>query len=160
MRKFFYILGIIFAVLIVAIGIAVFAAIKSTNAVDAEAKQYVDQSLAAILPKWNSDELLRRASPQFKEATNPGDLRALFDTAVDALGGLTDYQGARSQGANVSAFMGAGTIATATFLAQAQFQKGTASITVKVRKVDGTWMIDLFDVGSPELMRRMTGRAS
>ena len=80
MKKFLIILGVIFFTLIV-LGVVAFVltAIRGT-ALDKESKAYVDAAVPAIVSSWSAQALLDRASPEFTQATQPGDVDRFFGT--------------------------------------------------------------------------------
>lgn len=157
MRKFFYVLGIVTAALVVVGGIGLFILFRNGTALDRESEAYVDDAVVSISSHWSKDELLKRGSPEFMQAVNRMDLGAFLDAAEAALGPLVDYEGAKGQ-ALMMATAGTGTTITGNYVAQAKFQKGTAQIRVAVRRIGGKWMIDSFNINSAELMRQLTGR--
>jgi hypothetical protein len=158
MRKLFYILGVL-AVLVGAAGVGVFMLARSGAALDAESKAYVDDSIITITAHWNKDELLKRASPHFRQITKPDDLQALFDAAATGLGPLVNYEGAKGD-SMVSAMVGSGTTISAKYVAKAKFQSGDANIQITLLKVDGDWTIEGFFISSSALMSALAGHRS
>ncbi len=126
MRKFFYGLGILTAVAIVAGGVGFFILARDGAALDTASKVYVEDSVVAIAANWDADELWKRASPHLRTMMRQADLRGLFDAAKGALGPLPDYRG--SKGEALISVMNAQTTVSAKYLAGGHFQKGDAQL--------------------------------
>ena len=150
MKKFFTILGVIFLVALVlgVIGIG-YVAVRG-NALDKESKAYVDAAIPAIITNWNKKELLDRASPEFKQAVTDARLDQLFRWLA-SLGRLQKCDPANGQ-ALMSATTQAGKIIAAQYTAKTIFEKGNATITVKLIKHGDQWQILAFNVNSPQLV--------
>ena len=143
MRKFFYGLGIVFAILIVVALIGgVLVGLKGA-ALDRESKAFVDSSVPAISMAWDEQQLIQRASPALLSSLKPGDLSATFDK-LSQLGSFVKYDGANGQ-ANIANWNGVTTI-SAAYVAKAKFQKGDATFRIVLTKQDGKWMINGFHV--------------
>jgi hypothetical protein len=150
-KKFFIILGVIFLglILLAAIGIGI-SAFKGV-ALDKESKAYVDTAVPAIISSWNAQELLSRASPEFKQTTRSNDVERFFQS-VAALGRMQKYQGSRGQSVT-SRILGKGTTISAEYLVTAEFEGGSAKIYVKLIKHGNLWQIGGFHV-EPTYSRR------
>ena len=159
MRRVFYALGALFLILIVGVGVLIGVTAYRGFALDKESARYVDDALVTITAHWNKNELLSRASPQFKKAANADQLASFFDAVSSALGPLVDYEGSKGQ-ATIKTMVGSGTSITAVYKARAKFQKGTAEFTLTLVKIDDTWMIEGFHIGSNQVMDNMVGRGS
>jgi hypothetical protein len=159
MRKFLSILGAIFLVLLVVLGIGIFIVARNGAALDAESKAYVDDAVITIAAHWSPDELMKRASLHLRQTVKRDDIEGLFGAAMTALGPLVDYQGAKGTSL-VTATALTGTTITASYVAQAKFMKGSAELQVALTKIDGLWKIEGFHINSSELMKTMTGRSS
>ncbi len=150
MKKFFIILGSIFLVLIIAIGIGIaFVAIKGT-ALDKESKAYADSAIPAIVSTWSEKELLDRASPEFKKAVTIDQLDRLFRW-VSGLGRLQKCEPAEGHSL-MSATTQNGKIVSAQYVAKAAFEKGEGTITLGLIKHGEQWQIINFNVNSPALV--------
>ena len=156
MRRIFYGLGIAFVVLLVAAagGIGYIAYVGGK--LDKQAQAYVDDAVPRIVAEWSADELQRRASPEFLHATKPDDLRSLF-VLFAKLGPLIQYGGAKGQ-ATIYASAGGGKRVTASYVTQATFKNGAATIEITLRQIDGVWRVDAFRVNSPALIEAAVGR--
>jgi hypothetical protein len=149
-KKFFIALGSIFLVLLVlgAIGIAI-VAIRGT-ALDKESHAYVEAAIPAIFTEWNQRALLDRASPEFKRAVTVDQLERLFRWA-STLGRLQKCDPAQGQ-AGISITPQTGKVITGLYTAKAKFEKGEATLTLRIIKHGDQWQIARFDVQSPQLI--------
>ncbi len=159
MRKFFYGFGIVTAVLAVVVAIGIFFVARDGNALDAESKAYVEESVTAISAHWDKKELEQRATPELKQKLSPAEVDTLFDALSTGLGPLIEYRGAKGQ-ATVLATIGSGTVRSANYVASARYQKGEAEIRIGLLKVDDRWMIQGFYVNSNALLANLAGRKS
>ncbi len=150
MKKFFITLGSIFFALIVlaAVGIA-FVAIKG-SALDKESRAYADSAIPAIVSTWSEKELLDRASPEFNKVVTIDQVDRLFRW-LRALGALQKCEPAKGQSL-MSATTQAGKTVTAEYVAQAEFEKGEATISLRLIKHGDQWQIVNFHVNSPALL--------
>ncbi len=159
MRRFFYGLGIAFAVMLVAAVVGFFFLIRNGSALDAEGKAYVDDSVIAISSHWSKDELLKRGSPQLLANAAPKDLDTLFEATTAGLGPLVEYRGATRQSWTSMAAT-SGTRVVAIYVAQARYQKGDATIRLSLIKTEGKWSIQGFHVDSTAMMGNLVGHRS
>jgi len=143
------IIGIVFLVLLVMGGCFIGFLVYEGNKFDASSKEYVDESVPAIVGSWSKDELIKRESPQLRKAVSDDDLTALF-SKLNALGSMQSYDGAKGT-ANMNVTAGAGLQITASYVAQATFQNGKAEIKINLVQIDGAWLILGFHVTSPSL---------
>ena len=114
---------------------------------DASSKAYVDESVKAITSAWSKEELLKRASPQLRQVIKEEELGRLF-AKLSQLGKLQEYEGSKGD-ANISLTMQAGKVITASYIANASFDKGPAQVTVRLIQNDGQWQILQIYVNSP-----------
>lgn len=158
MRKFFYGLGVITAVAIVAGGIGLFMLARSGAALDTASKAYVEDTVVTVASNWNADELWKRASPHLRTIATRNDIRGLFDTARQALGPLLEYRG--SQGQALISTMNSQTALSAKYVARAHFQNGDADLQLVLVKQGDEWMIEGFHINSSALMQKLVGTRS
>jgi hypothetical protein len=153
MRKFFFGVGVLAAVLIVAGGVGFFVLSRDGAALDRMSKAYVDESVVAITANWDMDELWKRASPHLRQMANEDQIRGLFEAAKSALGPLAEFRGSRGEAiisvkdASVSA----------DYLARGRYQKGDASLRIALVKQGDSWMIEGFRINSNALLKRLVG---
>ena len=143
MRRFLYIMGALALMLVATavIGLGIF--FYTGRSLDAESHAFVDTALPAITTGWSKQQLLDRATPELREKLKPGQLEAFFDDARSRLGALVEYQGATG-GSVKSYIIGSGTTVSATYVAKARFQNGTATFRLVLMKRDGRWLIHNF----------------
>jgi transposase len=158
MRKFFYGLGVITAIAIVAGGIGLFMLARNGAALDAASKAYVEDTVVTVAAKWDADEFWKRASPHLRANVTRNDMHGLFDTARQALGPLLEYRG--SQGQALMSTMNAQTTISAKYVASAHFQNGDADIQFVLVKQGDAWLIEGFHINSSALMQKLVGTRS
>jgi hypothetical protein len=156
MRKFFFGLGVLAAILIVAGGVGFFFLSRDGAALDRMSKAYVDDSVVAITANWDVDELWKRASPHLRQITKEEQIRGLFDMAKSALGPLAEFRG--SEGEAIISIKDAHV--AAEYLAKGRYQKGDASLRIALVKQGDTWMIEGFRINSNALLKRLVGTRS
>jgi hypothetical protein len=77
MRRFLYALGCVTMVALIA-GVAGFGLLAYKGSeLGAESRTFVDGAVPAIVPHWNKEELLDRATPEVRANANPEQLRAM-----------------------------------------------------------------------------------
>ncbi len=143
-------LGVTFLIVIGVLGIALGIMTYRGRHLDTESQQYVDQSVMAIAAEWKLSEFLHRASPDLLAKVNAGDIDRVFTALQAKLGKLIRYKGAKGA-ARLSWYSGGESIA-AQYLATAEFEHGSAEITVNVIKVNNAWVLNGFYVNSRELL--------
>jgi hypothetical protein len=158
MRKFFYRFGIVMACLVVAAGIGLFFLARNGMALDAESKAYVDKAVVAIADDWDADALWQRSSPRFRKATKEDDLRNFFAAARGALGRLVECRSTSGQATVM--LTPTGSVTTASYTVEAQFEKGVAEIRIGAVKDGSQWRIEGFHIDSAALMRSLVGLRS
>lgn len=153
MKKFLIVLGSIFLALIVLGGIGIaFTAIRGT-ALDKESKAYADSAIRSIVTNWSEEELLDRASPEFKTAVTTDQLDRFFLAYYNTLGGLQKCEPAQGQ-ATMSLTSQTGRMTTGQYTAKATFEKGAATIKLTLIKHGGEWQVQGFYVDSPAFAAR------
>jgi hypothetical protein len=146
MKTALAIIGIVFLVLLGIAGIAFGVLAYEGSQLDSSSKAYVNDNIHAIVDNWSVDELTKRESSQFHQATSSEDLARLFDV-FKRLGPLKSYEGCKGE-ANMNATP-AGLQLTATYIASATFENGAAEIQLNLIQVNGQWQILGFRVNSP-----------
>ena len=144
MRRLFYTLGVVFAVLILIAGGLVGFAFYRRNAMDTESKAYVDQAVTDVGRTWDKSELLKRASPELLKRASADQIANLFQQ-LKSLGRLVHYDGSKGD-AMMTFWIGKQTTTRAHYEAKATFENGPAHFRVDVSKLHGQWMIDGFFV--------------
>jgi hypothetical protein len=150
MKKLFTILGVIFAVIIVIVVIAAAIFIPRTLKLDREATAYIQDAIPKIVTNWNSQELVDRATPELLAAGKSRDKIDSLFVMFQRLGSLKHLD--KPEGTVVSsAFTGTGTVTLGNYKAQAEFEKGEATIEIQLRHVGDTWEINGFHINSDAL---------
>jgi hypothetical protein len=153
MKKFFYISGIIFWTLIL-IGAVyfVFNVIRGFR-LDASSKTYVDKYVPIIISTWSEQELLKCGSSEFKTAVSNPEKQKFFDQTWNGftkLGTLKEYNGSEGQShQNLFFYTNSkrnGYHISAEYIADADFQNGSAKITIDLVQENGEWKIYFFSV--------------
>lgn len=121
------------------------------NKLDVSSKAYVDECVPAIVSNWSKDELLKRESPQFRQAVNEDQLDLLFKK-LSGLGQLKNYEGAKGD-SNIIYTTAHGKVITAYYVGNATFENGKAEIRIKLIQTDGVWQILSFYVDSPTFLK-------
>jgi hypothetical protein len=149
MKKILIILGGIFAFLVIAgvIGFSVIA-IKGA-ALDKESKAYVDEVTPKILANLNKENLFQYASDELKNSASPEEFDKIFNWFAK-LGPFKEYKGANGQ-ANISITTERGKQITGVYEAQAEFEKGPATIKITVIKKGDNWQVIGFNIKSMAL---------
>ena len=150
MKKFFVVLGVLFALFIsfVVIGIAT-VAIKG-SALDKESKAYVDIVTPIILADLRKDTVLKYASDDLKKISKPEDLDKLF-AWFKRLGTFQKYNGSTGQ-AHISMTTQSGKVISGQYIADADFDTGPAQIKIVTIKKGDEWFIQMFNIGSMALV--------
>jgi hypothetical protein len=147
MKKFLMVLGGIFVAILVIFGIAAAIFIPRLLQLDREATAYIQDAVPKIVENWNSKELLDRATPELLSVVKSNDEIDRLFTMFQQLGSLKRLETPR--GSVVSrAFTGAGTSTVGNYTAQADFEKGTATIHIQLRRVNDAWLINGFRINS------------
>jgi len=144
MKKFLMVFGAIALVGVLLIAGAVGWASYRTSVLGTEGKAFVDGALPAITRNWNQQELLDRAAPELKAKAPPAQLSAMFATLAK-LGPMLAYEAAKGS-ATVSYTSAEGSVVTATYVAKARCENGTAVFKVILLKREGHWLILNFHV--------------
>ena len=145
-KKLLYTLGTLTLTAIVAAGIGLAVLLYRGHALDAESKAFVDRAVPAVASTWSKQQLLDRATPELRESIKAEELTALFD-ALSRLGPLVQYEGATGE-ATMSYIIGSSSTVSASYVAKARFQNGSATFRILLLKRDGHWMIHNFHVDS------------
>jgi len=144
MRRFLYVLGALFLVILVAGTVAIVFAVYSGQALDAESKAYVDASIPAIASNWNEAELLNRATPELRNSMVPEQFASLFGS-FSQFGHLIRYNGSKGQ-AMMSYVAGVGKTVSASYVAKAACQNGNVIFRIVLLKRNGRWWINNFHI--------------
>ena len=124
---------------------------------DRQSRTYADEAILAIVSSWDHKELVSHANPDLLNAFSGDDLISLFKIYSNNLGELKKYEGSNGQThIDVEIFCKEGmmcTAITAEYIAKAVFEKGEATITIKMVHRKFEWNIYNFTVSSEQLLR-------
>lgn len=150
MKKFFVVLGVIFACLIVLGIIFISIAAYTGSKLDAESKAYVDRMVPQIVASWDSKELLNNASPELLKVAPADKIESMFKMLSGKLGGYKEYKG--SKGDSLVNITPQGKVITAAYITQVSFDKADATVRIRVIKHGENWQVLEFYVNSEALM--------
>lgn len=150
MKKFFAVLGGVFACLIVLGIIFISVAAHTGSKLDTESKAYVDSIVPLIVRSWDSKELLNNASPELLKVAPADKIDPMFKIFAEKLGGYKEYKGSKG-GAHVN-ITPQEKIITAAYMAQVTLDKADATVKIRVIKHGEEWQVLEFYVESPVLM--------
>jgi hypothetical protein len=150
MKKVLIILASLCLVAVVLAIAGVAFVVSKGRAFDRESKAYVDSAVPAIVSGWDKQQLLSRASPEFRQAVTDEDLEKLYNM-FRRLGTLKSYDG--SQGESNMSVTNRGKVISASYLARATFDTGPAEIKIALIKHD-EWQIMGFRIDSKVFLER------
>jgi hypothetical protein len=147
MKKLLIILGGIFAVILVVIGVAAAIFIPRALKLEREGAAYIQDAVPKIVAHWNSQELVDRATPELLKATKSREKLDRLFVMFQQLGSFKQLD--TPQGTvTSSAYSGTGTVTLGNYTAQADFEKGKASLQIQLRRVNDAWKINGFRINS------------
>ncbi len=130
-----YIFLALIVVMIVVVGLLAFMG----NRLDKESKAFVDAAVPAIVSDWDVDEVRKRASPEFQDMIDYDDLQEYFDSLKE-LGELSEYKGSTGD-SNITISLQYGFEITADYVANADFETGSAGFEISLIKHGDQWQI-------------------
>jgi hypothetical protein len=123
----------------------------STSRLDRSGSAYTDNAVSQILNAWSDQELMKRASPQFREAVDQQELHAAFDVLSHRLGLMQACSPAQGR---VRRDGSAGV--TASYELACRFDRGAATVHITLLRGADEWQILGFSVDSPAQQRERT----
>ncbi len=146
MKKLLQILGGIFAVLIVVAVIGFVVIARKGNALDKESKEYVDRVTPEILSSLSKDKLFEYANDELKTSGTDEQFQKMF-AYFGKLGAFKKCGESKGQ-ARIFVTPKTGERITGEYIAQADFEKGPATIKIATVKTQGKWYIWGFHIDS------------
>jgi hypothetical protein len=147
MKKIFLILGGIFAVILVVLGIVAAIFIPRLIKLDREATAYIKDAVPRIAANWDSQDLVDRATPELLSAAKTRkEIDRLF-VLFRHLGALKHLDKPKGM-VSWRTFTGTGTVTFGNYTVEGQFQQGAATIEIQLRRVGNTWKINGFRINS------------
>jgi hypothetical protein len=151
MRRFLSAPGSILPPLVAFAVVGFLSISEKGNALNQESKAWVDRAVPAILSNGDKQQLLMRASPEFRQCVKGDELDKLF-ASFHRLGHLVSYDGAH--GFCRDTYTSSGKVISASNTASANFDTGPATIRIGVIQHDLEWQILCFRVESRVLDER------
>ena len=151
MNKFLKILGGIFLALLIVAVVAAVIFIPKGLALDKNAVAYIETNIPLVVEKWNPEDLKSRAAPELLTQSGIEQLPQLFSW-LSSLGRLKKLEKPIGQ---VGTGVYTGTQFNGTwgdYVANAEFEAGTAQIKIVLRRSGETWQIMGFHVNSKALL--------
>jgi hypothetical protein len=150
MKKFFMVLGGVFAVLLVVAVIGFIIVASKGNALDKESKSFVDLVVPKILTDLSKDNLFQYASDELKGSATEDEFDRMFRW-FGQLGKFKEYKESKGQ-ARMFVSPQSGKQITGEYVAQAEFENGPATIIVNTIKPADKWQIRGFRINSSVLV--------
>lgn len=169
MKEFLMISGGIFLILIALIAVTVLAivitvfiflpkylkSLPQTMELNEEAQDYVNTAILETVNDWNFKKLYDRATPQFLELSHSEETEKIVDFCRQ-LGKLESYKGAvggwHSPESSKEIYLGSsqkfGKIALGNYVAEADFEKGSATIKMQIIRRENQWLINSFTIST------------
>jgi hypothetical protein len=133
---------------VVALGLTTLAATAYLGPrLDAEGRAYVEQSLPGVVGRWDADALIAQASPELLDAMPAAKLTAFYRTCAARLGSLESVQGVTGQ-ATASWILPLSFTIRGQFVADVQFEKSPARVTVRTVRRHGEWRYTFLNIQS------------
>lgn len=152
MKKTLMVLGTVFLVLIMALGVFLgYAAVKGKE-LDAESKEYVLRTVPLICADFDAAVLLKHASPELIAAAPQPELERVM-AWLKRVGKLKRIVEAKGD-ANMSYTTQDGKTITARYTVSAEFDTGPAQIEAGLVKRGDGWKYRLFKVNSMALLQQ------
>jgi hypothetical protein len=151
MKNVFIILGGLFLVVIIVVGVGITYLSKTGDALDKDSKAYAEAAIPAIITDWDESALQTRESPELVAASSAAELSELFNT-FRKLGKLKYFDGVKGE-ALIATSPQSGSVITARYIASAQFDHGFADIDLGLIKHGEAWQILRFRLNSRALQQ-------
>lgn len=120
--------------------------LQAGSRVAASARQWLDRELPPILEEWDLKRFERLTAPELRSRSGADAFRKTFEAADRRFGKLTRYEGSKIVGYDARATTEEGTTIVVSLRAQAQFEKGAASILARAIRVEEGWRLASFEI--------------
>jgi len=151
-RRIFFWFGVLAAAFTVVVIVGFGYLAYNGSRLDKESESYANAAVLGGTSHWNGQELLGRATPNLLRSATAAQISSMFEW-FSVLGPLTDSQDCKGS-SSVVAFVGKPISTLARYTCQAQYQQGSATISMVLVKIGDVWMLNAFHVDSPILMTR------
>jgi hypothetical protein len=145
MKKLLVVLGAIFATIIVIVAILGIIMIPHWLRLNKDAKVYLTDNLPIIVDHWNPQNLFDRATPQLMANAKPEEVNKLYVTCRQ-LGSLKHLDTPELGNIGSQAFTKDGTYTYGNYTIYADFQNGSASVSIQLLRVGTGWKINQFHI--------------
>lgn len=149
MKKFLMILGGVFLLLIVAVGVTIAIFAVQGNQLDKESKAYAEATLPMLLSDFTTDTFLKYVAPENRNKVDRLSMDKLAATINNGCGhykSFRDLHGDSLLNLNVS---GGKREITAKYVMTIEFEKATATGQVILLKSNGKWSVMRIDFNIP-----------
>lgn len=148
MSKLLKVLGSLFLILLVVVGIGAAILIPRAYSLNKDAVAYIETNVPPIVETWNADELIKRAAPELLTPQVRKQMPSLFAwfASLGKLKKLGKPVGRVYSGVHTGS-RGNGT--WGEYAVHADFEAGPAEITIALTRVGDAWKILGFHVNSP-----------
>ena len=144
MKKLLYILGIVFVIVIAAIGSFIGYAAYNGSKLDASSANYIKENIPPIISSWNPQELIKRSSPELQKVATENQIDTLFGK-LSKLGSLKSFGEPKGE-AKMSITTQNGNQTKASYKIHCLFKNGEANIAINLIQHEGQWQILGFNV--------------
>jgi hypothetical protein len=140
--------------LTVIVGITIVFAIMSVMGpkFDSESKKFVEETVPIICSSWNYQDLTCRASTELLNSASDEDFKLVFKNFSEKLGHLKKHKVSAGE-ARIGFFIQNGKVVTADYIVDAEFDKGPATIHIRLIKRGDKWQYKQFFINSPAFIR-------
>ena len=152
MRKLFFWIGVFVGIPALAVIAGIGYLGYKTFGLNKQGEAYANSAVEAITSRWDSHQLLSRASPALLKSLSSDQLASAFDR-FSGLGALTGGESCKGY-VFASASIGQPSRKTAQYACNENYQKGPATVKFALIKLDSKWMINDFEVSSSALPER------
>ncbi len=145
MRKIIGICAAASAAVLLTFAVAVAMVEVTSKQLNLESHQYADAAIVAVVSRWDTGALMKRASAQLGASVESADeIRSVF-SGFRLLGGLRKYNGSYG----TTRFLvepNGNALVMAEYFGHADFQNGAAGIQITLIRVGNGWKILRFAV--------------
>ena len=114
-----------------------------------ESFSYINDAIPRIVTNWSVEEFLRRCTIKFMGSAQRSSLEQSFENFLKRFGKLTDYRGVKYYDMDDS--ISSRKSSRWNFVIEAEFERGTATITGQVLLKGNKFLIDNFYISDAQL---------
>jgi hypothetical protein len=150
MKNVLTILGAIFAIILLILGVLAAIYLPQAFRLDKEAVTYIETNVPMIVENWDPTQLMIRATPELSKSASEEDLKKIF-SMWKRLGKLKSHYPPVGR-VGTQSFTGSGTKTLGDYTLKARFEAGEAVIAIQLLRVDNGWKINGFHINSNAFM--------